>query len=100
MGRELHGLGYAGIYESFTNIGALISAAGSITEPDVIYYADWDGRATTTSSYMPANMWTSHARIHQYQGGHLETHGGATIDIDSDQLDVALSGTVAPATPG
>ncbi len=95
---ELHAHGYnAGVYESFTNIGALIRAAGSITEPDVIYYADWDGKATTTSPYMPANMWTSHARIHQYQGGHLETHGGATIDIDSDQLDVSLSGTVAPA---
>ena len=95
---ELHGHGYsAGVYESFTNIGALISAAGSITEPDVIYYADWDGKATTTSPYMPTNMWTSHARIHQYQGGHLETHGGATIDIDNDQLDVSLSGTVAPA---
>jgi len=95
---ELHVRGYsAGIYESFTNIGALVSAAGSITEPDVIYYADWDGKATTRSPYMPANMWTNHARIHQYQGGHLETHGGATIDIDSDQLDVSLSGTVAPA---
>ena len=96
---ELHVRGYsAGIYESFSNIGALISAAGSITEPDVIYYADWDGKATTMSPYMPSNMWTNHARIHQYQGGHLETHGGATIDIDSDQLDVSLSGgTVPPA---
>ena len=95
---ELHVLRYnAGVYESFTNIGALISAADSITEPDVIYYADWDGKATTTSPYMPANMWTNHARIHQYQGGHLETHGGATIDIDGDQLDVSLGGTVAPA---
>ena len=91
----LQALGYrAGIYESFTNIGALVSAAGSITEPNVIYYADWDGKATTTSSYMPASMWINHARIHQYQGGHLETHGGATIDIDNDQLDVYLGGKV------
>ena len=95
---ELHVDGYsAGVYESFTNIGALVSAAGSMTEPDVIYYADWDGKATTASPYMPSDMWTSHARIHQYQGGHLETHGGATIDVDSDQLDVSLGGTVAPA---
>jgi len=95
---ELHARGWsAGIYESFSNIRALVRAAGSITEPDVIYYADWDGKATTTSPYMPTGMWTNHARIHQYQGGHLETHGGATIDIDRDQLDVKLSGTVAPA---
>ncbi|MGI9008296.1 MAG: glycoside hydrolase domain-containing protein, partial [Streptosporangiaceae bacterium] len=88
---ELHARGYrAGIYESFSNIGALIKASGTITEPDVIYYADWDGKATTTSPYMPSGRWTQHARIHQYLGGHLETHGGVSIDIDSDQLDVNL----------
>jgi Rv2525c-like, glycoside hydrolase-like domain len=96
---ELHARGYrAGVYESFTNIGALVNAASTITEPDVIYYADWDGHATTTSSYMPSNMWTRHARIHQYQGGHLETHGGVTLDIDSDQLNVKLG--PAPVTGG
>ncbi len=90
---ELHARGYhAGVYESFTNIGALVRAANSITEPDVIYYADWDGKATTASSYMPSAMWTNHQRIHQYRGGHLETFGGATINIDSDQLDVDLGG--------
>jgi len=90
---ELNARGYrSGVYESFTNIGALAAAAGSITEPDVIYYADWDGKATTTSPYMPAGMWTTHARIHQYLGGHQETHGGTTINIDSDQLDVRLGG--------
>ncbi|HEX9064154.1 MAG TPA: glycoside hydrolase domain-containing protein [Streptosporangiaceae bacterium] len=88
---ELHARGYrAGVYESFTNIGALVKASGTITEPDVIYYADWDGHATTNSSYMPSAMWTQHQRIHQYLGGHLETHGGVSIDIDSDQLDVNL----------
>jgi hypothetical protein len=90
---ELHVKGYvAGVYESFSNIGDLISASGQMTEPDVIHYADWDGQATTTSSYMPSGMWTSHQRIHQYQGGHGETYGGATINIDRDELDVSLSG--------
>lgn len=94
---ELHARGYsAGIYESFSNIGALISASASMTEPDVIYYADWDGAATTTSSYMPANRWISHQRLHQYLGGHLETYGGASLDIDNDQLDVNLGGKPAP----
>jgi glycoside hydrolase-like protein len=94
---ELESRGYvSGVYESFTNIGALIAAAGSMTEPQVIYYADWDGDATTSSSYMPSAMWTDHQRLHQYQGSHLETYGGTSIDIDTDRLDVNL-GSAPPA---
>jgi hypothetical protein len=96
----LHARGYAaGIYESFSNIGDLTAAAARMTEPDVIHYADWDGHATTTSSYMPAAMWTSHQRIHQYQGGHNESWGGATVNIDNDQLDAALGGTGTVGAP-
>lgn len=97
---ELHAKGYvAGIYESFSNIGDLISAAGQMTEPDVIHYADWDGHATTTSSYMPSNRWINDQRIHQYRGGHNEKWGGKTLNIDNDQLDVALSGGAPPPPP-
>jgi hypothetical protein len=39
---------------------------------------------------MPVGMWPGHHRIHQYRGGHHETWGGATINIDHDQLDVNL----------
>jgi len=50
---------------------------------------------------MPATMWTNHQRIHQYQGGHNERWGGATIDIDNDQLDAALGGPAPlPARAG
>jgi peptidoglycan hydrolase-like protein with peptidoglycan-binding domain len=38
-----------------------------------------------------------HARVHQYRGGHNETHGGVTINIDSNWLDLG-NGSVAPAT--
>jgi Domain of unknown function (DUF1906) len=93
---ELHIDGYsAGVYESFSNIGDLIGAAGLITEPDVIYYADWDGHATAWSSYMPTTMWTDHHRIHQYQGGHDERWGGVTMDVDNDWLNVNLGGGTA-----
>lgn len=93
---RLHAKGYsAGIYESFSNVGDLVGAAGQMTEPDVIHYADWDGHATTASPYMPASMWTHDQRIHQYSGGHDETYGGATLDIDKDKLDVVLNGTAA-----
>jgi hypothetical protein len=92
---ELHAAGYqAAVYESFSNIADLVDAASTMTEPDVIYYADWDGQATTKSSYMPATMWTNHQRIHQYQGGHNESWGDATIDVDNDQLDTRLGGPV------
>ncbi len=44
--KQIEARGYtSGVYESFTNIGALVDAADSITEPQVIYYADWDGNA-------------------------------------------------------
>jgi hypothetical protein len=94
---RLHARGYlAGVYESETNIGALAAAAQTMTEPDVLYYADWDGDATTSSSYLPAGMWTHDQRLHQYLGGHNATYGGATLNIDSDQLDVRLA-TAVPA---
>jgi hypothetical protein len=89
----------AGVYESFSNIGDLIAAAGTMTEPGVIAYADWDGKATTTSSYMPATMWTGSTRIHQYAGGHHERWGGISLDIDNDQLNVNLAGGRAGPPP-
>ncbi len=97
---ELQALKYtAAVYESFSNIGDLVSASKTMTEPDVIHYADWDGKATTKSSYMPASMWTNHQRIHQYQGGHNETWGGAAVNIDNDQLDAILGGAGPAAGP-
>src|SRR6266851_1988530 len=82
---ELHALGYAaGVYESFSDVSDLINANGSMTEPDIIDYAAWDGVATTNSSYLTSSMWTSHQRIHQYAGGHSETWGGQTINIDNN----------------
>ena len=94
---RLHAEGYeAGVYESFSNIGDLIHAQGKMVEPDVIHYADWDGRATTNSSYMPSTMWTDHQRLHQYTGGNNLTYGNATLNVDLDELDVDLGGQSAP----
>ena len=98
---EIRADGYqAGVYESFSNVGDLVRAAGKIAEPNVINYADWDGKATTLSSYMQAGMWTNHQRLHQYLGGHNQTVGGATLNIDADQLDVTLGGTSTAPPPG
>jgi hypothetical protein len=97
---RLHAEGYeAGVYESFSNIGDLIHAQGRMVEPDVIHYADWDGQATTSSSYMPSTMWTDHQRLHQYTGGNNLTYGNATLNVDLDELDVNLGGQSAPYPP-
>jgi Domain of unknown function (DUF1906) len=89
--RELHIQDYrAGVYESFSNVGDLVKARTTMTEPDVIDYADWDGNATTKSSYIPTTIWGPHQRIHQYRGGQNETWGGAKLNIDSNSVDISL----------
>ena len=107
---ELHARNYlSGVYSSLgSGITDLINHIGSIQEPDTIFFAHWDGVATTSDSAIPSNDWASHQRIKQYQGGHNETYGGVTINIDNDQVDSTLyggsgnggGGGVIPAPPG
>ena len=37
--------------------------------------------------------------MHQYKGGHKETWGGVTINIDSNYVDGPVLGGVAPPPP-
>ncbi len=32
-------------------------------------------------------LWSNHQRLRQYAGGHDETWGGVTLNIDSDVMD-------------
>ncbi len=96
---KLHSLGYvSGVYSSgASGIADLARKVGSdYNLPDSLWFANWNGQATTTDPYVPANAWTQHQRIHQYRGGHDETYGGVTINIDSNYLDGATVGTAAP----
>jgi len=100
---QLHTLGYiSGAYSSgASGIKAIDDArAGdaSFTEPDMIWVADWNGKATVTTPWLRTGAWLPGRRMHQYRGGHNETHGGVTINIDSNFLDVGR-GSVAPAAP-
>jgi peptidoglycan hydrolase-like protein with peptidoglycan-binding domain len=36
-----------------------------------------------------------HKRVHQYRGGHNETYGGVTINIDNNWLDLGRGSTLA-----
>ena len=96
---KLHALGYvSGVYSSgASGVADLVGQIGTgYTEPDDIWVADWNGQASGTTSYLPASAWAAHQRIHQYKGGHDETYGGTTINIDNDYVDGATVGTATP----
>ena len=101
--RRLHQHGYvAGVYGSSASTIAELVRAGAaprFAEPDDIWFANWDARARVYGDpYFTDSMWGNHHRIHQYRGGHTETHGGVTINIDSSQVDGAVVGYPADGT--
>jgi peptidoglycan hydrolase-like protein with peptidoglycan-binding domain len=95
-------LGYrAGFYSSAGSGMKMIEAArvkktAGITLPDVIWLARYDGKANTSATdYISDAGWQGN-RVKQYQGGHNETWGGVTINIDRNYLHLT---TPAPAPP-
>ncbi|HUE25196.1 MAG TPA: DUF1906 domain-containing protein, partial [Solirubrobacteraceae bacterium] len=93
---ELHALGYtSGVYSSAgAGITDLVNQYGtSYPEPDDLWIADWNGQQGTSDSAVPSSDWQNHQRVHQYRGGHNETYGGVTINIDNDYLDAATADT-------
>ena len=64
--------------------------------PDRIWMARWDGVANTSSSYIREDGWRPGNRVKQYRGGHDETWGGVTINIDSNYLDMGRGMVAAP----
>jgi hypothetical protein len=95
---RLHQLGYvSGVYSSSASgISDLVAFAGSgVVEPDDLWIANWNGQRSTDDPYVPSGTWANHQRIHQYQGGHNETHGGVKINIDSNYVDAATADTSA-----
>jgi glycoside hydrolase-like protein len=95
---KLHALGYvSGVYSSSASgIADLAGALGSgYVEPDDLWIANWNGVQNTADPAVPASAWSLHQRIHQYRGGHDETYGGVTINIDNDYIDGATVGNVS-----
>ncbi len=91
--RQLHLRHYrSGVYSSrAAAIDDLITArpSGRYAMPGTINFAQWDNHATVRDPHIPDNYWVAHHRIKQYLGGHNEKHGGVTINIDSDWLDIS-----------
>lgn len=102
---KVRSLGYAsGVYSSAGSGIVLLDRArrsplgAGYRSPDQLWIARWDGKANTSTTYISDEGWKGQ-RIKQYLGGHNETHGGVTINIDSNYLDVRtpkLPGTSSP----
>lgn len=62
------------------------------TRPDDIWLAWWNGIADVDGgSYVPDDQWRHRQRVHQYAGNVTESHGGYTLQIDRDYLEVSTS---------
>jgi hypothetical protein len=97
---ELHRDGYrSGVYSSAdSGIADLVSRYGSgYEEPNDLWFAAWDGQASTAASYIPAHEWADHQRVHQYSGAHNLRYGGYTMNVDGDYVD---AGTVGAGSSG
>jgi hypothetical protein len=96
---RLHDVGYlSGFYSSLSSgVADQVAVYNSTTyvRTDYLDFARYDGVVTTSNSAIPSSYWSPHRRIKQYAGGHDETWGGVTINIDNDYLDVAPM----PTTP-
>ena len=97
---QLHALGYvSGVYSSsasgIADLGR--AAGGAYTLPDQIWTANWNGARNTLDPYLPSTAWIAHQRIHQYRGGHNESYGLTTINIDNDFIDGATVGAATAA---
>jgi hypothetical protein len=99
---QLHYRGYvSGVYGSAgSTIRAIVSQLSNpaFDLPDQLWIARWCQEPYSTSCYsgtddpeVPADTWNDHQRIRQYRGGHTETWGGVTINIDSNTVDAAVS---------
>jgi hypothetical protein len=98
---QLHASGYkSGVYSSAASgIRDLASEMGTgYAEPDDIWIANWNGAKNTSDSNVPSTDWSSHQRLHQYEGAHNETYDGDTINIDGDYVDAATAAAGAATT--
>jgi hypothetical protein len=97
---ELRAQGYvSGVYGSAASTIRDVAALGS-AKTDNVWIANWNGVEDVFGDpYVSDALWPNHQRVHQYKGGHKETYGGVTINIDSDYVDGAVVGGSAAVPP-
>ncbi|HEV3362096.1 MAG TPA: DUF1906 domain-containing protein [Pseudonocardiaceae bacterium] len=99
----LHAAGYlSGVYSSassgIADLAALY-ANPDYQRPDDVWVARWSGDPVLTDPDIPSGDWPN-AVSHQYYGGHDETWGGSTVNVDSDVVDSAVAGYPVPSNTG
>lgn len=90
----------AGFYASASNYPVLDSSIA--TAPSVAWIAGGGSWAETYepdctvygNAYVSDDIWSTHQRIYQYTGGHDETYGQQTWNIDSDCADAPMVGHI------
>jgi Domain of unknown function (DUF1906) len=89
-----------GVYGSAASTVRDVSVLGAAT-PDAIWIANWNGVEDVFGDpYVSDSIWANHQRVHQYRGGHKETWGGVSINIDNNYVDgVVVTGTPAQPPP-
>jgi hypothetical protein len=97
--QRMHARGnLAGVYGSPGN--AQDDWASIANPPDAVWIAKWDGRETVFGlTPLSDALWSNDQRIHQYAGGHNETFGGITFNIDNDISDGPLAVGTMPSSP-
>jgi hypothetical protein len=88
-----------GVYGSAASTIRDVSTLGSAL-PDAIWIANWNGvEGVFGDPYVSDSLWANHQRVHQYKGGHNETWGGVTINVDDNYVDGAVVAPSAPPPP-
>lgn len=93
---RIHQLGYlSGVYSSASSGIKQLSRhynSGTFARPDVIWTARWDGDGTVWDEpHVARSKWNYHQRVKQFRGPHNETHGGRTLNIDSNVVNAAVA---------
>ncbi|MHC3471378.1 glycoside hydrolase domain-containing protein [Streptomyces sp. 7R007] len=94
--RELHRVGWvSGVYMNL-NLGAKqladVYTSTSYARPDALWVARYDGVDSVKGwAGIADSKWAVHQRAKQFRGGHDETYGGVTLNIDTDRVDAPVA---------
>jgi hypothetical protein len=94
--RMLNARGYrAGMYSSLCS--GILDVAVTASDPsgtalNAVWLAAWNGSPKLygyggSSCPLSDSIWNNHQRVHQYLGGHNESYGGITVNVDSNAVD-------------
>jgi hypothetical protein len=93
--RQINSRGYlGGMYSSLCS--GILDAAASFNDAtkaplNAVWIAAWNNTPNILGFGSPCPLsdalWNNHQRVHQYIGGHNESYGGITINIDTNAVD-------------